>query len=187
MDKNLALQILGENASSSKQDLEDALEQKLFELKSFLLNNVVVSKLWLKKGDRLKQLFEAAEVLEINSTNSIIESEAIQLNHESTAFLFEYNQLVSKGKLGLAQAMEPIAVLHWLNFLIAIEEVYYLWYAERFQAVFELNEERSFISNKGLDHNLLLSFNKPSQKFTEEEIELLLVEYNRVLNLKAIK
>ncbi|MGB0404099.1 MAG: hypothetical protein ACPGEG_08385 [Salibacteraceae bacterium] len=186
MDKGLALNVLELDSSYDNEELEDAYENALFGIKSFLLQNVVIESLWIKKILRLSQIEEAYEVLfgEKRETPNSIKLVNLPLQLESYS---EYESLFYRFKKDLSNYESCIGVVGVVKRMILLEKLYYNWFLDITGKMLLLPDSSPVKLNQKAKREVLCKLNNSTNRLSKIELSQISIEKARIEKLLTIK
>lgn len=128
MNRELALLTLG-CTDDDHDEIQNCFDEKLFEIKQFLLGNTPIKKVFQLKLEKLHKLFDAFNFL-ISKTISSIPIERVEVKANTLDDLLSAQQRV---KLLMHQSENEEAIVYYTNTLIEIEHVYEDLFLEKFK------------------------------------------------------
>lgn len=107
MNKHLALAVLKLSDSADRDEIEEALQLQIFDLRSYFLKQPVVEPLFLSRATKCAQLAEVAGLfhIDLSHSSSHIRIPLAEGNLEET--LKNYEAAMANLRLQLARTMHP--------------------------------------------------------------------------------
>ncbi|MFN0032788.1 MAG: hypothetical protein ACKVOR_11565 [Flavobacteriales bacterium] len=156
MDKESALQLIGAGVAATAEEIGDLIEQKLFEQKQDALQKYMVPTLLLKKTKQLEAWCDAETVLGFSAQiDDVAFATLTGRQSTQTIFLEAYEQALSEHKLRMMNAQSFAQLMHAINQMATLQELYMVRFRDQFNEYSEaLPEEAN--SREALDTGTLL-------------------------------
>lgn len=144
MTEKEALTLFGLEAGFESDELQDALEEQLFELKRFFISRAPIRKLFQSRLDKLGKIHLALKVLQADFGFSSNMPAFAFPNSEDILEVFQIYQQENRAlKTGIAQSANPLEITVLAERLLMLEKAY----AEKW-ALEPKEEEETLVSRE---------------------------------------
>jgi hypothetical protein len=127
--------------------IEEAVEELVFPIKSFLLTSPILKKTFFSKLKKLAHISEACEAIKGESTKNNEKIEPIFIPHKEILSTFvEYEQAISKHYLAISSTNEPREIMESCEQLLHTHATYVAFWNEC-----QLNTPSGILLSKPLD------------------------------------
>jgi len=125
-----ALNLWGMGDTTPDYEVNDKLDQILFESKDYILRNTIIPRIAVKRIERIQQSQEIAALIlnkeETTETDNVSPGEQVMLDEQSPLEMFrQYESKMSTAKLGLATSRTTKEVCQRIYDLIELQTGYF--------------------------------------------------------------
>lgn len=133
--------------------IEEAVEELVFPIKSFLLTSPILKKTFFSKLKKLAHISEACEAIKGESTKNNEKIKPIFIPHKEILSTFvEYEQAISKHYLAISSTNEPREIMESCEQLLHTHATYVAFWNEC-----QLNTPSGILLSKPLDRMVFYS------------------------------